>query len=625
MKMVQQRKLDTYKPGSNYKVLVTAALEYATGDIHPGHLKSTFLPPHQLNSYLGMRQRYFSNVRDGRAVDSVFIGGLDCHGIHVAMKAKEEDMSVWEFITKSADEHQKLLKKAGIKFTHYAPTHIPENRELVEKAFESMRGKGYLVEKEVDAVHCNVCGYNPPPKDIETPPMTKISIRPGLTVVHEGSDTNSDALLPRVFDREMLEYQQHKDCGESSRGKLVYLEGLKHYHLNLEKLKPEILEFLRGVQTLEPERKFQIKNFQGREPWDFTREDNWGWPIPGVTGKKQFYVWFDAPFGYISALKNYFRGETRRFREFTQGENALMFHHLGKDISTHHHILWPAMLIAYNSGVPDSEKINLPAGIFIRGHLDVYQRGEDGNILRDKGTNKPLTEKMSKSKRNAPPLEEIVHEHGADMVSFYLTLTNPLSPEDTVYDGENLIEAKDLFANKIGNFVNRTLSLIKKKSQNKIPPYIDNLLDEKDERYEVDQEFISVNKSIFETVGRQIERGDHKNALDEIVNFATKANQYIDGRAPWDKSLDEGERSNILYLCANTVKNLSLLLRPYMPNMSEKIRDMLNVEYEWMWSDEGQIDLQSGQEIGKIEHLVESSQKGKGTKKIEKRKRVNFN
>jgi len=607
--MIQKRKLDTFKEGSEYKVFITAALEYATGDIHPGHLKSTFLPPQQLHSYLQMRQHYFSDTGDSRSVDSVFIGGLDSHGIHVARKAREEGLSPEEFLTKSSEDHQRLLKKAGINFTHYAPTHIPENRQLVETAFESMKEDGYLVKKEVDGVYCPSCEFNIPPKEVEPP-------------IGEARDGRSpdDALTPRKYSKGGIEDSYCKECGPDTKGKLVFQEDLLHYHLDLQRLEKQILKFLERVETIESVRDYQIKNFQGREPWDFTRENNWGWTIPGTKGEKQFYVWFDAPFGYISALKDYFnkKGEPNKFRDFTQGEKALMYHHIGKDIATHHLVLWPAMLIAYNEGMPEDQQINLPADISVRGHLDVYKKDEEGNILRNENTNQPLTAKMSKSLENAPCLDGLIDEHGSDMVSFYLSMTNPQSVEDTVYDERHLIEAKDLFANKIGNFVTRTLTLIKKKSGEKIPTYVDDLLYETKEellKKSLDEEFIDVNKSVFRKVGEYIEDGNHKSALEEIMNFAAEANQYIDARAPWKRELRDEERGNILYLCANAVKNLSLLLRPYTPNMGEKIRDMLNTGYEWTWDDEGQIDLSSGQEIGKIEKLVLSSHIGKEPKK----------
>jgi len=608
--MSPQRKLNTFEPGANYKVLVTAALEYLTGYLHPGHPKTTFFPPHQLHSYLNMRQRYFQQIEeDGRSVESIFVGGPDSHGIHVALTAKDKGLSPEKFIKKVAKENERVLRDAGIDFTHYVPTHIPENKRLAQKAFESMRDGGYLIEKEVDAVYCPVCGYNPPPKSI-APPIKK----------SKGSSPNG-ALSPRKFSKENLPNQYHDHCGKDSKGKLEYLEGLNHNHLDLQKLAPRIYEFLSKVEILKTERSQLIKGFREDEPWDFTREKNWGWPIPGTDGEQQFYVWFDALFGYLSALQDYFekQGTPDRFKEFTQGKNALMIHHTGKDISVHHNILWPAMLTAYNKGVPDDEKVNLPAAIYIRGHLMVYKRDENGKILtgKDEKTGKEilLTEKMSKSEGNAPALDDVVNEHGSDMLSFYLTLTNPLSLEDTVYDENNFSDVKNnLFGKKISNLVSRTLGLIEKRTENKIPEFLEDRLTSDD------IDFRDVNASVFREVAEYIESGHHKKALERIVDFAQQSNLYLDTRAPWEKGINDEERNNVLYLATNAVRNISLLLKPYTPNMSEKIRDMLNIDYEWAWPDEGQIDLPSSHKIGKVKHLVELRKEGNNPREGRKKK-----
>ena len=606
-KMDNQRKLNTYEPGCNISAVVHCGREYLTGILHAGHLQSTFYPAQQLHSYLQMRRNFFQRINNGRSVDSILTGGPDCHGIDTGRNIKKSGLSEEVYIDQGKKRNKNMLREAGINFTFYSPTHSEDNRKFVEDFFLTMLKSGYVIEKDVEGVYCPSCDFDIRRKDIGAPDKHKIDPSKKFS--------DDDEIEPRDFTpyKDIISdcYCKGESCGELTTGKLEYVTR-KHYHLDLEALAPKILQFLEEVAVIDEFRNEQINNLRKMiedekdRHWDFTRNNNFGFDIPNTETGQKFFVWYDALLSYFSTIKSYFDsiGEPEKFKQFTQGENTLSFYHIGKGIAPHHLIYFSGMIITYKEGCSIEDRLNLPTDISIRHHLKVYERKKDGAIKTGKN-GRSIKTKMSKSLDNTEGIDSLVSKYGSDMLSYYLTKSSSQSTKDPVFDEESLLEEAITFGHKIGNFVNRVKGNINKKSGGIILNYHANIEYREQTDQELDMEIITKNKSIFRSVGEHVERGDHKKALETILEFGDFLNKYYDARKPWSDELLQGERENIDYLAVASIKNLSLLLHFYTPKISHQIKDMLNQDYEFEWPDGGTINLDSGTKILDIGMLVD--------------------
>lgn len=618
---MSERAIDTYKPGSKHYVFLTGGLPYPTGPIHLGTIASTFVAAQSERTYLDMRKKFIDDVaQDGRELDSVFISGADVNGIGAAHTALARGYTPDRFSKVATEEIKKTLEEAGIIPDYFGSSRNKTNQELVERVFEALVNQKFIEYHNVEEVYCPKCEFTIPGRKIY-PKEEKNGNQ------DNGSDSQKD------YDPEKIKDSYCVHCGEETKGKLEIIVGKDHPHLNMEKIAPYVAQFIDEVIADEDVKKRVKKklydewldNPEKLPIWDLARTNGWGFDIPGTDGKLQFYVWFDAPLQYLAGLMEHFKekGEPEGWRKFAQGEYAIMNNHIGKDIDFHHMVYFPGFLIAYNMDVPESERFNLAKMIEVRGHMVVYKRDKDGKIVHEILVNgkegKRLTEKMSKSWDNAPYVRDLLKKYHPDMLKAYLTGLSSRGLVDIIYDEDDIFEKGERpFANKISNLVYRTLDYIRKHKNNIISSFsLDN--DSKIGYDIADCKLIESNKNIFKKVGDLIEKGHHRAAFEEIYEFAGTVNKYIQDHKPWEKK--GVEQDKLLNLVTNSIKNLSILLRPYTPNMSEKIKEMLNVDYEWMWRDEGKMDLETGRELGEVYMLMDIREKQKKKEGTNKKRR----
>ena len=320
---------------------------------------------------------------------------------------------------------------------------------------------------------------------------------------------------------------------------------------------------------------------EGLVDWDITRDLSWGVPIPKAEARGQvFYGWFDNHICYISSLLSFLKksGNNSDGREFWN--NSEIFHFIGKDIVYHHYLFLPAIRM----GIRNEYK--LPDYIPTRGHLMLSNR------------------KISKSRGWYIGLKDFLQLFPSDYLRFYLARVTPYSQTDTNFDWDVFIERinNELIAN-IGNFIHRTLSFIKATFDGSVP--------EPTVYDDVDLSTINRISGISDVVGTAIAKNEIENAMREILDFSSSLNRYFQKKKPWEES---HSAQNTLYVSANAVQSLAILLEPFIPNSAERIWDQLGLDnnvHNQNWSRASRIDMSAYHKIGEIQPLFQ---------KIERRK-----
>ena len=356
-----------------------------------------------------------------------------------------------------------------------------------------------------------------------------------------------------------------------------------HYFFRLSTFSRQLKDWLTTNHNLQSDVTSYVLKWidEGLVDWDITRDLSWGVPIPKAEAKGQvFYGWFDNHICYISSLLSFFKksGNNSDGREFWN--NSEIFHFIGKDIVYHHYLFLPAIRM----GIRNEYK--LPDYIPTRGHLMLSNR------------------KISKSRGWYIGLKDFLQLFPSDYLRFYLARVTPYSQTDTNFDWDVFIERinNELIAN-IGNFIHRTLSFIKTTFDGSVP--------EPTVYDDVDLSTINRISGISDVVGTAIAKNEIENAMREILDFSSSLNRYFQKKKPWEES---HSAQNTLYVSANAVQSLAILLEPFIPNSAERIWDQLGLDnniHNQNWSRASRIDMSAHHKIGEIQPLFQ---------KIERRK-----
>lgn len=524
------------------KIIVTGALPYSNGEIHLGHIASTYLPADIFVRYCRLKGK-----------DVIFVCGGDDYGTPILVKAKQEGKSPEEYVEYWHQRHKQDFAKVGISFDIYHQTHSPENRELTQHFFKVLWKKGYIFKKEIEQFYCEFDKKFLPDRYIKgTCPFCGTEDQYGDTCEKCG----------RTYEPTQIKNPKCAICGRTP-----ILKKTIHYFFKLSAFSEELKEWLLNNKNLQEEVKNYVLNWlkEGLKDWDITRDITWGVPIPLEEAKgKVLYGWFDNHLGYISFTLKYCKEKGIDGKKFWN--SSKIYHFIGKDIIYHHYLFLPAMRMAEGS-------FKLPDFIPVRGHL----------LLEGK--------KFSKSRKWYISLKDFTERFPADYLRFYLASISTYSQRDMNFDLKEF-QAKinnELVAN-IGNFIHRTLSFIWKNFDGAIPEPGE--FDEKDEKFK--EEILKVG----EGVEKLIESLEFDKALRRIEEFSSLGNQYFQSKEPW-KTKDK----TCLFLCANAVKNLSILLYPFLPFSSEKLWKILRLEKEKRrWSNLNNL-LKSQHKIEKPEVL----------------------
>lgn len=543
----------------NFKrTTVTAALPYANGGVHIGHLAGVYVPADIYVRYLRLKKQ-----------DVVFIGGSDEHGVPVTIRAKKEGITVQEVV----DRYHNLIKKSfedfGISFDIYSRTTSPTHNKFASDFFRTLYDKGVLEEK-VEKQFCDeVTGEFLTDRNIVgTCPRCGAEGAYGDQCEKCGATLSPEELI--------------NPTNKNNPGHGLVKKPTKNWYLPLNKyqdwLKKWILE---GHKEWRTNVYGQCKSWldMDLQPRAMTRDLDWGIPVPveGADGKV-LYVWFDAPIGYISNTKELCDAHPEKWgtwQKWWQDPETRLVHFIGKDNIVFHCIIFPTMLKAHGDYIlPD----NVPANEFLN--------------LED--------DKISTSRNWAVWLHEyLVDLPGKQDVLRYVLTANAPETKDNNFTWKDFQERNNSELVAVyGNFVNRALQLTKKYWGGVVPAC--------GELQEVDEKAIAEFKDVKEKVEQYLNVFKFREAQKEAMNLARIGNRYITECEPWKVWKTDPKRvETILNISLQLVANLAIAFEPFLPFSSEKLRKMINMP-NFEWTQLGSTDLlKAGTQLGEPELLFE--------------------
>ncbi len=533
------------------RTLVTAALPYANGGVHIGHLAGVYVPADIYVRYLRLKQR-----------DVLFICGSDEHGVPVTIRARKEGCTPQQVV----DRYNKIISESfrefGISFDNYGRTTSEVHRKTASDFFRKLYEKGEFVEKESEQYY-----------DEEA--HTFLADRyitgecPHCHFEHAYGD-QCEKCGTALSPTELINPKS------ALSGSEPVLRKTKHWYLPLDK----------HQQWLEPWITEQHKEWRsnvmgqckswfdlGLQPRAVSRDLEWGIPVPveGAEGKV-LYVWFDAPIGYISNTKEILPDT---WETWWKDPSTRLIHFIGKDNIVFHCIVFPSMLKAEGSYIlPD----NVPANEFLN--------------LED--------DKISTSRNWAVWLDEYLRDFPGkqDVLRYVLTANAPETKDNNFTWKDFQARNNNELVAVYGNFVNRALQLTKK--------YYNGLVPQPGVFTPQDEETISEFQNVKAEVERLLEAFRFRDAQKEAMNLARIGNKYLADAEPWKVVKTDPERvKTVLFLSLQLVANLATAFEPFLPFSSERLRRMLGMEAA-EWDRLGSIDLlPAGKQLAEPELLFE--------------------
>lgn len=532
------------------RTLVTAALPYANGPVHIGHLAGCYLPS---DIYV----RYLRSVGQ----DVRFICGSDEHGVPITIKAKKEGVSPQDVVDKYHKIMGDAFKEFGISFDIYSRTSSKVHHETASDIFKVLYDKGVFTEEVTQQYYDEEAKQFLADRYITgTCPNCKNSGAYGDQCEKCGTSLNPTDLI---------------DPRSTLSGSKPSLRETKNWFLPLDKLAPKIRTYIESHSDWKPNVYGQCRSWlnsgDGLQPRAMTRDLDWGIPVPvkGAEGKV-LYVWFDAPIGYISATKELLPDN---WKDYWQNKDSRLIHFIGKDNIVFHCIIFPSVLMEHGDFIlPD----NVPANEFL-------------NLEGDK---------ISTSRNWAVWLHEYLLEFKdkQDVLRYTLCANAPESKDNDFtwkdFQARNNNELVAIF----GNFINRCLVLTHKFYEGQVP--------DADQYTKEDLLLLAELAKAPEIIGKSIEQFRFREAINEWMNVARLGNKYLADNEPWKLiKTDEKRVKTIMNIALQISCNLAILAEPFLPFSSAKLFEMLNIQ-PLQWPAANKTDnLPAGHKINKDELL----------------------
>ncbi|HLO46372.1 MAG TPA: methionine--tRNA ligase [Leadbetterella sp.] len=552
---------------------VTAALIYANGPIHIGHLAGCYLPADIYVRYLRLKGK-----------DVAFVSGTDEHGVPITIKAKKEGTTPQGVVDKYYGIIKDSFEQFGISFDIYSRTSNPVHHETSQEFFTTLNNKGYFDEVVTEQYF---------------------------------DETAQQFLADRyivgecpVCHNEGAYGDQCEKCGSSLSptelinpkstisGAKPVMKATKNWYLPLDRMQPEIEKYVNSHTEWKPNVFGQCQSWlkQGLQPRAMTRDLEWGVKVPLEDAEgKVLYVWFDAPIGYISMTKEWASANGKNWEDYWKSEDTKLVHFIGKDNIVFHCIIFPAMLMAEGSFILAD---NVPANEFM-------------NLENDK---------ISTSRNWAVWLHEYLVEFPGkqDVLRYALAANAPESKDNDFtwkdFQTKNNSELVGIF----GNFVNRTVVLTQKFYDGKVP--------ERGALQDIDQQTLDALKQLPCDVSDAIKNYKFRDALASMMEIARLGNKYLAETEPWKAIKEDPERvKTIMNIAMQITATLAIVAEPFLPFTSEKLYEQLKLS-EWSlngpkreWIDAGNADLvPAGLEIGSGALLFEKIEDETIDKQVQK-------
>lgn len=546
---------------------ITAALPYANGPIHIGHMAGVYIPADTYARYLRLKGE-----------DVAFICGSDEHGVAITLRARKEGRTPQQVVDQYHEQIKRSFEEFGIAFDVYSRTSSSTHHETAAGFFSDLHKKGAFVEESSEQFFDEIEGQFLADRYIKgTCPTCGFPEAYGDQCENCGSTLSPNEL---INPKSML-------SGEPPVKKTT-----KHWYFPLNAYEDWLKQWiLEDHQEWKSNVYGQCKSWidGGLRPRPMTRDLDWGIPVPVEGGEgKVLYVWFDAPIGYISATKEWAREHGKNWEDYWKNEDTRLLHFIGKDNIVFHCIIFPAILKAEGSYVlPD----NVPANEFL-------------NLENNK---------ISTSRNWAVWLHEYLEEFPGkqDVLRYVLTANAPETRDnDFTWKDFQARNNSELVA-ILGNFVNRAVVLTHKYFEGKVPA--------KGDLAPIDQQVLSEIEGYPAKIGNSLDAYRFREALSQMMEVARLGNKYLADTEPWKLiKTDENRVGTIMHVALQIVANLSIVSEPFLPKTASKVRDILNI-FDLDWNDAGKVDLLSeGTSIEKAPLLFEKIEDQEVEKQVQK-------
>ncbi len=546
------------------RILVTAALPYANGPIHLGHLAGAYLPADIYVRYQRLKQRRV-----------LFVCGSDEHGVPITITADKEKVSPQTIVDRYHAMNALAFERFGMSFDNYSRTSLPLHHTTAREFFADLHKRGILREKIEQQFYDEKAAMFLPDRYVEgTCPVCSFAEARGDQCERCGSYLNPLELIS----------PKSKITGETPA-----VRETGHWYFPLGEFQARLESYVRERDARDGW-KDNVLNYckgwfsTGLQDRPVTRDLDWGVKVP-LAGydRKVLYVWFDAVLGYISSAKEWSlrNGTPDLWKEFWQSESTKYVAFIGKDNVVFHCIVFPAMLMAWNDGHPEGNYVlpeNVPANEF----------------LNFEG------EKFSKSRGWGIDVQDFLDRYPADSLRYYLAVSMPEYRDSDFTWHEFQAKTNNELADILGNFVNRTIAFTERAFGGLVPA--------RGAIGDFDRVILDILASTPERAGEAYDHYRFKDGLLDVMNLARAANKYFNDSEPWKSVKDDPARcATTLSVSLQVVRALAVLMEPVTPFTSEKIWRMLDLPgsvHDQSWDGCASEQMPDGHAIGKPQILV---------------------
>jgi methionyl-tRNA synthetase len=520
--------------GEKRKIVVTSALPYANGDIHIGHLVEY------------VQTDFWVRFQKMRGNECVYVCADDTHGTPIMIRARKEGITPEELIARSHAEHLRDFTDFQIKFDNYYTTNSPENKELSEQIYKAAEAKGYITRKTTPQLYCQKCNMFLPDRFVK-----------GVCPKCGAGDQYGDSCdkCGATYGAEELGAPKCTTCGSTP-----VVKDSEHLYWELEPQHDYLEKWIPGHTTSDVSNKLLEWFKEPLRGWCISRDAPYfGFEIPGCKDK-YFYVWVDAPIGYIASLKN-----AGKF-DMWNDPDVELYHFIGKDIIRFHCLFWPGML--------NSAGFKGPTKVFVHGFLTVNG------------------EKMSKSKGTFVSARTYLDNLPPEALRYYYAAKLGGTTDDIDLNLADFVQRvnSDLVG-KITNIASRGGQMLQKKLGGRLGA--------------MDAEGRALVEKCVEageTISRHYEDRRFNQAVVEICRLADAANEYFDKREPWKTvKTDEETTRTTLTAALNAFRIIAIYLKPVLPAYADKAMKLFG-ESEWTWASAGEFKENCA--LGEYEYLA---------------------
>ncbi|MCC6127691.1 MAG: methionine--tRNA ligase [Chlamydiae bacterium] len=509
------------------KILITSALPYANGPLHFGHIAGAYLP--------GDCYARFQRLKGN---DVLFLCGSDEHGVAITLSAELAGRTPKEHVDLFHEINKAFFEQLEFSFDHYSRTSWPGHVPTTQEFFKALQAKGHIEEKTENHLYsekekrfladryvvgtCPKCGF----------------------AKARGNECQQCAASYEATD---LKTPRSKLTGSP-----LSLKPSAHLYLRFDHFKKELAEWIQSKDWKENVVRFAMHYIDDLKPRAITRDSDWGIPVPGYPNKV-FYVWVDAPIGYVSAAKEWAQkiGKPDRWQDYWLDRKTKLVHFIGKDNIPFHAVFFPAMLMGQD--LPYKLPDEIPANEFY--------------LLEGR--------QFSKSEGWTIDLDHFFKHYTADQIRYAIAANAPETSDSEFSWKDFQSRCNAELLGKLGNFVNRVLVFTKTHNHGKVP--------QRHTLLPMDEEFLTKIKALVEEASQSYQAFRLRKASQTLMELAQLGNIYFDAKKPWQQVKNSEQRKEletVLSLCLECIKDLALVASSLIPSSAQKIWEMLGFSTE---------------------------------------------